>query len=115
MLRHKPRRVGDPRERGKVFERGGQVLLNWWDNIPYVDLTNVTIPQSVIDLLPESVARENTVLLLAHEDRGIKLVIADPTDLDTIQKLQFILNKDVYPVLSSREQIVEAINRHYGR
>jgi hypothetical protein len=32
-----------------------------------------------------------------------------------MQKLQFILNKELRPVLSSREQIVEAINRHYGQ
>ena len=32
-----------------------------------------------------------------------------------MQKLQFILNKDIQPVLAPREQIVEAINRHYGQ
>ena len=31
------------------------------------------------------------------------------------QKLQFILNKDIQPVLAAREQIIEAINRHYGQ
>ena len=89
--------------------------MNWWDNIPSVDLTDLTIPPSVIDLVPESVAHENAVLPLAYEDGAIKLVTADPTDFDTMQKLQFILKKDLRPVLSSREQIVEAINRHYGQ
>src|SRR5439155_10952764 len=28
---------------------------------------------------------------------------------------QFILNKDIQPVLAAKEQIVEAINRHYGQ
>ncbi len=32
-----------------------------------------------------------------------------------MQKLQFILNKDIQPVLATREQIIEAINRHYGQ
>src|SRR5947209_16503887 len=41
--------------------------------------------------------------------------MSDPSDFDTIQKLQFILNKDIWPVLAPREQIVEAINRHYGQ
>ena len=40
--------------------------MNRWDGIPYIDLTDVTIPPSVIDLVPESVARENTVLPLAY-------------------------------------------------
>src|SRR5581483_8950709 len=45
----------------------------------------------------------------------LKIIMSDPTDLDTLQKLQFILNKDLKPVLAPREQIIEAINRHYGQ
>src|SRR3984893_9260286 len=41
--------------------------------------------------------------------------MSDPSDFDTVQKLQFILNQDIQPVLAPREQIVEAINRHYGQ
>ena len=89
--------------------------MNWWDNIPYIELADVTIPPSVLDLIPESVVRENAILPLACEDGAIKLVMADPTDIDTLQKLQFILNKELRPVRSSHEQIIEAINRHYGQ
>ena len=80
-----------------------------------VSLTDVTIPPSVIELVPESVARENVVIPLSQENGTLKIVVHDPTDFDTIQKLQFILNKDIQPVLAAREQIVEAINRHYGQ
>ena len=81
----------------------------------FVDLTNVTIPPSVIELVPESVARENVILPLAQESTSLKIILSDPSDFDTLQKLQFILNKDIQPVLAAREQIVEAINRHYGQ
>jgi type IV pilus assembly protein PilB len=80
-----------------------------------VDLTEVTIPPSVIELVPESVARENVILPLAQEDSTLKVIMSDPMDMDTIQKLQFILNKDIQPVLAPREQIIEAINRYYGQ
>jgi type IV pilus assembly protein PilB len=81
----------------------------------FVSLTNVTIPPSVIELVPESVARENVVLPMSQEDGTLKIIMSDPSDFDTLQKLQFILNKDIQPVLAAREQIVEAINRHYGQ
>jgi type IV pilus assembly protein PilB len=80
-----------------------------------VSLADVTIPPSVIELVPESVARENIVIPLSQENGTLKIVVHDPTDFDTLQKLQFILNKDIQPVLAAREQIVEAINRHYGQ
>jgi type IV pilus assembly protein PilB len=83
--------------------------------LQYVDLAEMTIPPSVIELVPESVARENVVLPMAQENGALKIIMSDPTDFDTVQKLTFILNKDVQPVLAPREQIVEAINRHYGQ
>ncbi len=81
----------------------------------YIDLTEVTIPPAVIELVPESVARENVVLPLSQEGTMLKIIMSDPTDVTTMEKLQFILNKQITPVLSPREQIVEAINRHYGQ
>ncbi len=80
-----------------------------------VSLTDLTIPQAVIEMVPESVARENIVIPLSQENGVLKIVVHDPTDYETLQKLQFILNKDILPVLAPKEQIVEAINRHYGQ
>src|SRR5205823_5396458 len=65
--------------------------------------------------VPESVARENTVIPHAVDGNVLKIVTADPENFETLQKLQFILNMDIQPVLAPREQIVEAINRHYGQ
>ena len=84
-------------------------------NMQSVSLLDVTIPRSIIELVPESVARENVVIPLSQENGTVRIVVHDSTDLDTIQKLQFILNKEIQPVLAAREQIVEAINRHYGQ
>jgi type IV pilus assembly protein PilB len=84
-------------------------------NLQFVDLSNVEIPKAVIELVPESVARENVVLPLALEGNVLKIITSDPSNYDTIQKLTFILNKDVQPVLADHEQIREAINRHYGQ
>src|SRR4051794_15084793 len=83
--------------------------------LQFVDLTEVTIPPAVIELVPESVARENVILPMSQDNGALKIIMSDPSDFDTLQKLQFILNKDIQPVLAAREQIVEAINRHYGQ
>jgi len=84
-------------------------------SLKFVNLVDVTIPQSVIELVPESVARENVVIPMAQENGALQIIMSDPSDFDTMQKLQFILNKDIQPVLAPREQIIEAINRHYGQ
>jgi len=86
-----------------------------YHNMPFVELTDVQIPPAVIEMVPESVARENTVIPLTHENNALQLVVSNPEDIETLDKLRFILNKDVQPVLADREQINEAINRHYGQ
>jgi type IV pilus assembly protein PilB len=80
-----------------------------------INLDEVTVPAAVVELVPESVARENVILPLSSESGLLKVIMSDPMDLDTIQKLTFILNKDIQPVLAPREQIIEAINRYYGQ
>ena len=84
-------------------------------NLQFVNLEDIEIPKAIIELVPESVARENVVLPLSLDGNTLKLITSDPTNFDIIQKLTFILNKDVQPVLADHEQIRAAINRHYGQ
>ena len=79
-----------------------------------VNLVGMTVPQDVIELLPESVARENTIFPLSEMGSALRLATSDPTDMEMQEKLRFILNRDVEMSLAPRQQIVEAINRHYG-
>jgi type IV pilus assembly protein PilB len=82
--------------------------------LKFVNLAEIQVPPEVIELLPESVARENTIFPLAKSGGTLRVATCDPTDMDTQEKLRFILNRDVEMALAVREQIVEAINRSYG-
>jgi type IV pilus assembly protein PilB len=83
--------------------------------LDFVNLNEVVIPPSVVELVPESVARENAVLPLAEEDGTLKVIMSDPNDYDTREKLRFILNRNIEIALAPRESILEAINKHYGQ
>jgi type IV pilus assembly protein PilB len=81
----------------------------------YVDLTEVTIPEPIIELVPESVARENAILPLAEEGDALKVIVSDPYDIDTVEKLRFILNRRIEIALAPRDKILEAINKYYSQ
>jgi type IV pilus assembly protein PilB len=83
--------------------------------LDYVDLNEVNIPPDVIELVPESVARENAILPMSEDDGALRVIMSDPLDYETQEKLRFILNRDVRIALAPRESIQEAINRHYGQ
>ncbi len=83
--------------------------------IPYVDLRSIRINEAVIELVPESVARENMVLPYKEEDGALTILIANPFDLETIEKLRFILNRKIETALAPKEAINGAINQYYGQ
>jgi type IV pilus assembly protein PilB len=82
--------------------------------LPFVELHEIEIPSSVIELVPESLARENIVMPLAQEGGIIRVIMHDPLDFETIDKLRFVLNRDIEVSLAPKEAIVEAINKYYG-
>ncbi|QDU41369.1 Type II/IV secretion system protein [Maioricimonas rarisocia] len=81
----------------------------------FVELEGLEIPQSVIELVPESVARENVVIPVSVENERLNVAVNDPLNFEIVEKLRFILNRDVEMVMAPKESILGAINRHYGQ
>ncbi len=84
-------------------------------NMRFVNLRSITIPEQVIELVPEAIARENSVIPLSEDDDALTVVVSDPFDIETLEKLRFILNRRIETALAPRENIMGAINRHYGQ
>ena len=82
----------------------------------FIDLNEVEIPESVIELMPETVARENAVIPMAETGTGgLRILMSNPNDVDTIENLRFILNRDVSVALAPKSMIIGAINNSYGQ
>ena len=75
------------------------------------------ISQTIIDLLPETIAREHVILPLTGDNE--RLTIAYPHDLPDSElpelrdKLRFILNCPVELIAMRREELQDAIDWHY--
>ncbi|MGB6045678.1 MAG: GspE/PulE family protein [Pirellulales bacterium] len=83
-------------------------------HLDFVNLEEVSIPSSVVELVPESVARENVILPMSDEGESLRVIVSDPLDLDTFDKLRFILNRNIDIAVAPREAILQAINQYYG-
>jgi type IV pilus assembly protein PilB len=83
-------------------------------SLEYIDLSEISIPPRVIELVPESVARENVILPMDEDEDTLRVIMSDPLDLETVDKLRFILNRKIEIALAPRGAIVDAINRYYG-
>jgi len=86
-----------------------------FNKMDFVDLAAVRIDDAIIQLVPESVARENTIIPYQEDGDALIVLVSDPFDLETVEKLRFILNRRIETALAPRETINEAINRYYGQ
>lgn len=81
----------------------------------FIDLDTQEIPHSVIEMVPESVARENTCIPTELDGERLTVAVVDPMNFELLEKLRFILAKDIELVMANKEAIQAAINRHYGQ
>jgi len=83
-------------------------------NSSAVDLADHEIPDHVIELLPASVARENHALPIAETEDSLIVAVADPSDIETVEKLRFILNRNIGVVHVTEQWLFEQIRKRYG-
>ena len=84
-------------------------------NYEYVELEGMQIPNSVIELITESMARENIVIATSLEGESVVIAMHNPNNIEVLDKLRFVLNRDIKVVMAPMESIQGAINRHYGQ
>ena len=79
----------------------------------YIDLTNIAIRPTIIELVPESLARENCVIPYEEDDDTLIIALSDPNDMEVLEKLRFILQRPIDVIVASRTTIMDSINVHY--
>lgn len=84
-------------------------------NYDYVELEGLQIPNSVIELITESIARENIVIATDVDGDSVVVAMHNPNNVEVLDKLRFVLNRDIKVVMAPMESIQGAINRHYGQ
>lgn len=60
-------------------EQLGSIIASYY-KVPYISLSKVTIPENVIHIIPEKVARRHKAFAFARDSQGIKVAMADPTN-----------------------------------
>ena len=79
-----------------------------------LDLTGYEIPDEIIQsMTPEIVRQYNAIPVMIHDDI-LTVAMSDPTAMDALDGLRYVLNRDVEAVISPQEQIQKVMDRYYG-
>ncbi|MEP7015568.1 MAG: GspE/PulE family protein [Verrucomicrobiota bacterium] len=83
-------------------------------HMDWIDISPMVIPPEVINQIRPEDARRFKVIPVAFGETGLVMAVSDPLDIDTIDSLSFLLQREIELVCSSPEKIREALVKYYG-
>lgn len=79
-------------------------------NLEIVDLTELVLPQELIDEIPQDIIEKHEVIPIGLRGHKLRLAIHDPFDLDSIEKVGLATDYHIEPVLAPRDSILQVID-----
>ena len=83
-------------------------------HMDWIDISSMVIPPEVIKQIRAEDARRFKVIPVAFGETGLVVAVSDPLDIDTIDSLSFLLQREIELVCTSPEKIREALIKYYG-
>jgi type IV pilus assembly protein PilB len=88
--------------------RADQAQMDW------MDLSTKIIPPDVISQIRAEDARRFKVIPVALGETGLIVAVSDPLDVETIDSLSFLLQREIELVCACPEEIRQALIKYYG-
>ena len=83
-------------------------------HMDWIDISTMIIPPKVINEIRGEDARRFKVIPVAFGESGLVVAVGNPLDIDTIDSLGFLLQRDLELVCTSPKKIREALIKYYG-
>jgi type IV pilus assembly protein PilB len=79
------------------------------------DLDSVEVPRAVMALVPGESCRSHCIVPLSRRGASLHMAMADPTNVFTVDHVQFLTGLKVVPVVAAEGAILRTIDRLYGQ
>jgi type IV pilus assembly protein PilB len=83
-------------------------------HMDWIDISSMVIPPQIIKQIRGEEARRFKVIPVALGETGLIVAVGDPLDIDTIDSLSFLLQRELELVCTSPQKIREALIKYYG-
>jgi type IV pilus assembly protein PilB len=82
--------------------------------LPLVDLGQETVEAGAADTLPQAILREHHAAPLLEREGRLRVAVADPATLDSLETVAMLLGYEVDPVVATRSQVRDVMERQLG-
>jgi len=97
-------------DKSYVTETDMMVCMGRVLNTAPINLSKLSIPAELINLIPKDVALNHKVVPVAQLDNRIYVAMADPLNVIALDDVKRITKLEVYPYIANEKQIIDKIN-----
>ena len=101
------------KENGALSEEQQISILAEEFGLESIDLESYTIPPDAAELIPAKVARQYKVVPVMIRDGVLMIAMSDPSDMETLDSLRYLLNRDVEAMVAPASQIQKLLNSDF--
>jgi len=80
--------------------------------IPFVDLENKEIPKNILQIISESIAKKNNVIVFKKDGNKLQVAMLDPSDIQVIDYLKKKTGFEIVPCLTTKKSIKETLKQY---
>jgi len=80
--------------------------------IPFVNLEKEKIPQEILRIIPEPIARTHNIVAFRKQGRNLEVAMLDPEDLKTIEFIKKKVNLRILPRLTTTQSIKNILSQY---
>jgi type IV pilus assembly protein PilB len=97
-------------DKALVTEQDMAVSMGRVLNTPPVNLSRISIPSEIVELLPRDVCQTHKVIPVARLENKLFLAMADPLNVLAIDDVRRITKLDVAPLIASEKAILDKLH-----
>ena len=98
--------------RGLISENNLGKLVAEYLKVPYADISRQQIPDDVLALIPEKLARSYHMIPFGRQGNAIKLVMSDPADFEALEFAKRQTGLSIIPYYTSTDNIRKILGQY---
>ena len=92
-----------------------QLLLSTYLSIPPIKVTDLSIPEDILKIIPQEIAAKYQALPISKIGNVLTVVLSDPLNIVWLDDLERITHYQINPVIGLRSDLAQTIENRYKK
>lgn len=97
-----------------ITERKLLEFLSKQFGIEFVEVSAREVPDDLIKIIPENIARRHTLIAVEKKENVLKVAMEDPLNIVVLDDLKMMTGFEIKAVFGAETEITAAIDKYYG-